>query len=78
MLSDCTVLANSKETVLRSSNQDVSSPEDKNVRVVIKLWRTWKSVHSAIFSGVDIPKVTGCHFFYDSYILIKGLGVIFL
>ena len=75
MLSDCTVLANSKETVLRSSNQDASSPEDKNVRVVIKLWRTWKSVHSAIFSGVDIPKVT---FFYDSYILIKGLGVIFL
>ena len=86
MLSDCSVLANSKETKLGSSNQDASSPEDKNVRLVIKLWCSWKSVHSAVFSVVDIPKVTGCHFFmtatfslrdwvslfYDSYILIKG------
>ena len=62
MFSGCTVLPDSKETELGSSNQEASPSAGKNTRVVLVPFRAWKCVPTAISGGVDIYEVLGCHF----------------
>ena len=61
MFSGSTVLPDSQETVLGSSDQEASSSAGKNIRVVLVLCRAWKCVSTAISSGVDISEVPGRH-----------------
>ena len=61
MFSACTVLPDSKETDLGSSNQEASPSAAKNTGIVLVPCRAWKCVPTAISSGVDIFKVSGCH-----------------
>ena len=53
----------SKETELGSSDQEASPSAGKNTEVVLVLVPccAWKYVPTAIFGGVDILKVPGCH-----------------
>ena len=62
MFSGCTVLPDSKETKLGSSNQEASPSASKNTGVVLVSWshmevRPWNSY----FQCVDISEVPGCH-----------------
>ena len=59
MLSSCTLLPDSKETKLGSSNQEASSSAGKNTGVDIVPCHAWKFVLTAIFGVVDISKVPG-------------------
>ena len=59
MFSDCTVLPNSKETELGSSDQEASPSAHKNTRVILVC--TLKCVPTAISGGVDISEFLGCH-----------------
>ena len=60
MFSDCTVPCDSKETELGSSDQEASPSAGKNIRIVLVPCHTWKCFPTAISSGVDISKVSGC------------------
>ena len=60
MFSGCTVPRDSKETELGSSDQEASPSAGKNIRIVLVLCHTWKCFPTAISSGVDISKVSGC------------------
>ena len=51
----------SKETELVSSDQEASPSAGKNTGTVLVSCRTWKCVSTAIFGGVDISEVPGCH-----------------
>ena len=52
----------SKETKQRSSNQEASPSADKNTGVVLMSCCTRKCVPAAYSGGVDISKVSRCHF----------------
>ena len=56
-----TVLPDSKETKLGSSDQEVSPSAGKNTVIVLVPCCTWKFVPTAISDGADISKVPGCH-----------------
>ena len=58
MSSGCTVLPDSKETELGSSNQNTSLSANKNTGVVFVPCLIWKYVPIAISSGVDDFKVS--------------------
>ena len=60
MFSGCTVLSDSKESELENSNQEASPSAVKNTGIVLVTCRTWKCP-TAIFGGVDISEVSGCH-----------------
>ena len=51
----------SKETELRSSNQETSPSAGKNTGIDLVPCRTWKCVPTAISSPVDISDVVECH-----------------
>ena len=59
MLSNCTVLSDSKETELRSSDEKASPSAGKNTGIVLVPCRAWKCVSTAISGGVDIPEIAG-------------------
>ena len=60
--SGCTVLPDSKETGLGSSDQEASPSAGKNnTRLVLVLRRTWKCFPTAISCGVYIFEVPWCH-----------------
>ena len=61
MFSGCTVLPDSKETELGSSDQEASPSAGKNTRVVLVPCHAWKYVPTANSGGVDISEVPGCH-----------------
>ena len=61
MFSGYTVLPGSKETELRSSDQEASQTAGKYARVVLVPCCTWKCVPTAISGGVDTFEVPGCH-----------------
>ena len=59
MFSDCTVLSDSKETELGSSNQEATPSTGKNTGVVLVSCHAWRCVPTAISGGVDISEVPG-------------------
>ena len=61
MFSGCTVLPDSKVTELGSRDQETSPSAGKNTGVVLVPCCTWKCAPTAIFGGVDIFEVPGCH-----------------
>ena len=61
VFSGCTVLSDSKETELESSNQEASLSAGKNTRVVLVPCCTLKCDPAAISGGVDISEAHGCH-----------------
>ena len=61
MFSGCTVPPDSKETELRSSDQEASPSAGKNAGIVLVPCHTWKCFPTAIYSGVDISEVPGSH-----------------
>ena len=61
MFSGCTVLPDSKETELGSSDQEASPSASKNTRIVLVPCQAWKCVPTAISSGVNIFEVPECH-----------------
>ena len=61
MFSGCTVPPHTKETKHESSNQEASPSVGKNTGIVLMLYRTWKCFPKAIFDGVCISEVPGCH-----------------
>ena len=63
MFFGCTVLCDSKETEIGSSNQEASPSVVKNTRIVLVLCYAWNFVPTAISGGVDISEVPGCHLF---------------
>ena len=79
VFSGCTVLPDSKETKLGSSNQETSPSADKNTGVALVLGCVWKCVPTAISVGVDILEVHGCHLLqkmssqWGSQKLVQGL-----
>ena len=56
MFSGCTVLPDSKETELGSSDQQ-ASPSGKNTEIVSEPCHTWKCVPTAISGGVDTSEI---------------------
>ena len=62
MFSGCTMPLDSKETDLGSNDQEASPSAGINTRIVLVSCRAWKCVLTAIFGGVDISEVPGCHF----------------
>ena len=61
MFSGCTVLPDSKETELGSSDQEASPSAGKNTGVVLVPCHAWKCVPAAISGGVDVSEAHGCH-----------------
>ena len=61
MFSGCTVVPDSKETELGSTNQEASLSAGKNTEKVLVPCRAWKCVPTAISGGVDISEVPRCH-----------------
>ena len=61
MFSGFTVPPDSKETKLRSSNQETSLLAGKNAGIVLVPCCTWESVPEAISGGMDIYEGSGCH-----------------
>ena len=61
MFSGCTVLPDSKETELGSSDQEASRSAGKNIRIVLVPCCARNCVPTIISSGVDISEVSGCH-----------------
>ena len=61
MFSGCTVLPDSKETKLGSSNQEASPSAGENTGIVLVQCHAWKCVPTAISGGVDISEVRGCY-----------------
>ena len=60
MFSGCTVLPDSKETKVGSSNQEVSPSAGINIRIVLVPCQAWKCVPTAISGGVDISEIPEC------------------
>ena len=56
------MLPDSKATKHGISDQEASPSADKNTGIVLVPCCTWKCVPTAIYRGVDISKVPGCHF----------------
>ena len=50
----------SKQTKLRSSDQEPFPIAGKHAELVLVPWRAWKCVYRAIAGGVYISKVPGC------------------
>ena len=67
MFSGCTVLPDSKETELGSSNQEVSSAASKNARVVLVSCQAWKCVPTVFSGDADISMVSGCHHYSHAW-----------
>ena len=67
MFSGCTVLPDSKETELGSSNQEVFLSTGRNTGVVLMSCHAWKCVPTTIFVGVDRRVLCKGHknYFYD-------------
>ena len=64
MFSGCTLLPDSKESELESSDQETSPSIGKNTGIVLVPCHAWKFVPAQLFfSGMDISKVPGCHLF---------------
>ena len=61
MFSGCTVLPDSKETKLGSSNQEASLSAGKNIGIDLVSCCSWKCILIAISGGMDISEVPGCH-----------------
>ena len=61
MFSGCTLLSDSKEMKPGSSEQEASPSAGKNTRIVLVPCCAWKCVPTAIYSGVDIFEIPGCH-----------------
>ena len=61
MFSGCTVLPDSKETELGSSDQEASPSAGKNTGIVLVSCCTWKCVLTAISGGLDFSEAPGCH-----------------
>ena len=61
VFSGCTMLPDSKETELGSSDQEASTSTGKNTGIVLVPCRAWKCDPTAIPGGVDISEVPGCH-----------------
>ena len=61
MFSGCTVLPDSKETELGSSNQEASPSAGKNTGVNLMPCSAWKGIPTAISCDVDISEVPGCY-----------------
>ena len=60
MFSGFTEPPDSKQTKLRSSNQETFPIAGKHAELVLVPWRAWKCVYRAIAGGVYISKVPGC------------------
>ena len=65
MLSDCIVPPDSKETELRSSNQEASPSAGKNTRVVLVPCSRMEVNPTATSGGGDIFEVPGCHLLWQ-------------
>ena len=65
LFSGCSVLPDSKETKRGSRNQNTSSSGGKNTEIVLVSYCVWKCVTTAIYGGVDISEVPGCHLLYQ-------------
>ena len=61
------MLLDNKEIKLGSSDQEASPSTGKNNGIVLVPCCAWKCVPTAIFGGVDISQVPGCH-------LLKQIG----
>ena len=61
MFSTFTMLADSKEIEVGSSNQEASPSTGQNSTIVLVPCRAWNCVPVAISGVVDISKVPGCH-----------------
>ena len=61
MFSGCTVLPDSKEVKLGSSNQEASQSASKITRVVLVPYCPWKCLPTTISGVVDISEVPGYH-----------------
>ena len=61
MFHGCTVMPDTKETKLRSSDEQASPSACKNIKVVSVPCRELTFVPTGISGGVDIPEVPGCH-----------------
>ena len=61
MFSGCTVLPDSKETRLGSSDQETSPSVGKNTGVVLVSCLRMEVRHYSSFRWLDISEVTGCH-----------------
>ena len=55
------MLPDSKETKLRSSNQEVSPSAGENTGIGLVPCCSWKGVPTPISGSVDISEVPGCH-----------------
>ena len=63
MFSGCTVLPDSKETKLGSSDQGASPSAVTTTGIVLVKCLAWKRVPTAISGGVDFSEVSGCHLY---------------
>ena len=63
MFSGSTVLADSKETEVGSSDQEASPSAGRNTGIVLVPCCTWKCVPTEIYGGKNISEVSGCHLF---------------
>ena len=61
MFSGCSVLLDSKETKLGSSDPEASPSAGENTGIALVPHRAWKYVTAGISGGVYISKVPGCH-----------------
>ena len=61
MFTGCTVLPDSNEIKLGSSDQEASPSAGKNTGVVLVPCLRMKCIPTAISGGVDISVVPGCH-----------------
>ena len=67
VFSGCTVLLNSKETDLESSEQEALPSAKENTGVVLVPCFAWKYVPTVICGGVDISEVPGCHLLSEGH-----------
>ena len=61
MFSVCTVLPDSKEIKIGSSNKEASLSADKDIGIVLVSCCLWKCIPTSISGRVNISKVLGCH-----------------
>ena len=64
MFYGCTVLPDSKETKLGSSDKEASPLAGKNAWVVLMPHYAWKCVPTTISGGLNISEVPGYHFLW--------------
>ena len=60
-ISDFTRRSNYCETELGINDQEASPSAGKNTEIVLVPCPAWKCIPTAIFGGVDIFEVPGCH-----------------